>query len=171
LAAHLDDALVSPRRLNHLGTVFDPMGHGLFDVDVLAGTKRIEHHRQVPVIWCGNDHGVDVLPVEQPLVLSEVRRDLAVGAFLGPRELAMVTIAGLYQVCLPGLLGGFEQNIASNPETKPRLTRSLGPAAFGNAEESKLSQFPFSIRPRPAALVALRSMKSRREDFGIFCSS
>src|SRR5438045_4285380 len=50
---------------------------------------------------------------------------------------------------------------------KPRLTRSLGPAGSGKGEDGKLSQLTLSIRPRPAALVALCSMKSRRVDFGI----
>src|SRR5437764_12625596 len=50
---------------------------------------------------------------------------------------------------------------------KPRLTRSLGPAGFGKGEGGKSSQLPLSIRPRPAAPVALWSMKSRRVDFDI----
>src|SRR5256886_5799312 len=43
----------------------------------------------------GDDHGVNVFAVEQFFVLSEVGVDFAVGALLGAREVALVTIADL----------------------------------------------------------------------------
>jgi len=61
--------------------------------------------------------GVNVFAVEQFFVLSEVGVDFAVGALLGAREVALVTIADLDQVGLSGFLGGFEQNVAANSET------------------------------------------------------
>src|SRR5213082_3581441 len=117
LAASLDDALVAPRRFNYFGAVFNLMGHGLFDVDVFAGAERVEHDGQVPIIGRGDDDGVNVFAVEQLFVLSEVGVDFAVGALLGAREVALVTIADLDQVVLSGFFGGFEQNVAANSET------------------------------------------------------
>src|SRR6516162_4785034 len=68
------------------------------------------------MIGRGDNNSVNILPVEQPFVLGEVCLDLAVGALLRPCEVALVTIANLDEVRLCGLLGGFEQNVASNPE-------------------------------------------------------
>src|SRR5208283_2091387 len=48
---------------------------------------------------------------------------------------------------------------------KPRFTRSLGLEGLGTRVEGKGIQLPFRMRPRPAVVVALWSMNSRRVDF------
>ena len=65
LQARLHDAIVPPRRGDHLFTLADVVRDGLFDVDVFAGLARQERHRRVPVVGRGDHHGVDRAVVEQ----------------------------------------------------------------------------------------------------------
>src|SRR5208282_2037034 len=62
LAAYLNDAVGATRCLDDFGAIFDILGHGLFDVDVLAGAERVENDGQVPMIGSGDSNSVNVLP-------------------------------------------------------------------------------------------------------------
>ena len=105
LRADLDDAVVPPRRLD------DPpaLAHGhrqrLLDIDVLprgAGHRRLD---RVPVVRRGDDHGVDVLAVEQAAeVLDPLDRPAEVGLSRGD-ALAQVLEAGVDPVVRPVEVG------------------------------------------------------------------
>ena len=65
LTARLQDTVVSPDGLDHFRTIFDPMGHGFFNINVLACSKRIQDHGQMLVVrWREND-GVDILAFQE----------------------------------------------------------------------------------------------------------
>ena len=70
LHAYLDDSVGSMDNLDHLDAFFGRAAQGLFDIDVLAGSDRIEQHPVMPVLGRGDDHGVDVLVVEQLSIVT-----------------------------------------------------------------------------------------------------
>ena len=69
LEADLHDAVVPPGRVDHPQRRLDPVRDGLLDVHVLAGRAGIDGHRAVPVVRRRDEHGVDVLAVEDPPVV------------------------------------------------------------------------------------------------------
>jgi len=78
LSAHLDQAVVLPRGVDHLAAFPDVVREGLLHIDVLAGLAGPDRAQAVPVVHRGVGHRVDVLPVEQtPHV--DVLVDLAAG--------------------------------------------------------------------------------------------
>ena len=84
LEADLDDAVVLPRRLDHPPALTDGRGERLLGVDVLPGGAGGRHMDRVPVVGSGDDHGVDVLAVEQAAeVLHPLRRPAEVGLSRG----------------------------------------------------------------------------------------
>ena len=106
----------------------------------------------MPMIGCRHNNCIDVFPVEQLLVLCEIRRDFAFRALLCAFEVPLVAIADFHQVCLPGFFGGLKQYVSANPEAdKPRFTRSFGPAGSGSKEGGRVISFPFRTSPRLAA--------------------
>jgi hypothetical protein len=71
LHSNLTDTLVHSRCLHNLGPFFDSQREWLLDVDVLARVERIDGDRRMPVIRHCNDHGVDVLRIEDVPVILE----------------------------------------------------------------------------------------------------
>jgi hypothetical protein len=69
LRANLDDALVFARRVPHPLAFLDRLGKRLFDVDIFAGLACKDGLDGMPVVWRGDDHGIDVLVIQH---LSEV---------------------------------------------------------------------------------------------------
>ncbi len=61
LCAHLHDAFVAPRGRDHPFAFVDEKGHGLLDVDVLAGGAGEDGHERVPMIGGGNNDRLQVL--------------------------------------------------------------------------------------------------------------
>ncbi len=57
--AGLHDAIVFARGLDHLLSLFDRDGNGLFHPDVLARLACFHGHVGMPVIGRGNAHGID----------------------------------------------------------------------------------------------------------------
>jgi hypothetical protein len=131
LAAHLHDALVFLRGLDHCRAVFTSVGHRLFDIDVLTRAQRVEHDALVPMIGCRHNDCIDVFPVEQFLVLCEIRRNLTFGVLLCAFEVPLVAIADFHQVCLPRFFGGLEQYVSANPEAdEPEVYAVIRPCRF-----------------------------------------
>ena len=50
------------------------MGDGLLAVNILAGAHTGDNEWHVPVVWRGDHHGVDVLPVEDLAVVEAEER-------------------------------------------------------------------------------------------------
>ena len=74
LGAHLDDAVVAPRGLDHLPALVDRAAQRLLAVHVLAGLAGHDRDRGVPVVGRGDQHRVDVLAVQDA---AEVLVDVA----------------------------------------------------------------------------------------------
>ena len=56
--------------LYHLLAFFDGMHDGLFAIDILAGFNGVHQHLFVPMVGTGDEHRVDVLPVEEVTVVE-----------------------------------------------------------------------------------------------------
>ena len=71
LHAHLELPSQPARRVPHLDRLLDGEGHWLLAVDVFARLHRVDRDLRVPVVRRGDDHGIDVLPLEElPVVLE-----------------------------------------------------------------------------------------------------
>ena len=64
LRAGLDDAVIFAGGGDHLAAFPNAVAYGLFDIDMLAGLTGPDGHEGVPVVWGGDDKGVDVFAVE-----------------------------------------------------------------------------------------------------------
>ncbi len=88
LRAVLDDAVVLPGCLDHLPPLDDVVAERLFDVDILARLAGEHGGNGVPVIRRGDQHGMDVLPIQRPaeiLVALRLRGGKRARARLGDR--------------------------------------------------------------------------------------
>ncbi len=74
LRADLHDALVLVLGLDDRRALGQIVRQRLLDVDVLAGRAGVDGHRHVPVVGRADQHGVDVLAVEQLVVAPWWRR-------------------------------------------------------------------------------------------------
>ena len=66
LRAHLHHPVVAPRRLDHPTALADGERERLLGIDVLARIAGHDRLEGVPVVGRGDDHGIDVLLVEDP---------------------------------------------------------------------------------------------------------
>jgi hypothetical protein len=89
LAAHLEDPFVPVGGGDDFDPFVDGEGHRLLDVDVLAGREGVERHLPVPVVRRGDEHGVDVLVVEQAAVVGD---DGCLAAGPGPAALGPAAV-------------------------------------------------------------------------------
>ena len=64
LHSDLHDPLELVLRVQDGLALFRPVRQRLLDVDVLVGGQRVHGHRDVPVVGAADQHGVDVLAVE-----------------------------------------------------------------------------------------------------------
>ena len=71
LGSDLDDATVMAGRLDHPPSLAHDVGQGLLHVDVLARRAGQHRHGRVPVVGGGDDHRVDVRPVQQLAEIAE----------------------------------------------------------------------------------------------------
>ena len=74
LNANLSDPIVFSCRSNHCTTFVDEGGYGLFHVDIFSRQTGMNHLQGVPMVRRGDDHGVNVLPVEQFAIVTELFR-------------------------------------------------------------------------------------------------
>ena len=70
LAADLQDALVRLNRLDHGKAVFERVRHGFFAVGIFAGLRRFDHQTAVPMVGRRDNHGVNVLAVEEAAIFA-----------------------------------------------------------------------------------------------------
>ena len=70
LHAHLADAVVHARGLDHQRSLFRREGEGLFAVHVFPGVQRVDGDGDVPVIGRGDEHDVHVLVGQKFLVIG-----------------------------------------------------------------------------------------------------
>ncbi len=83
LAADLQHTPGLLLRLEHPDALVDRVHHRLLAVDVLALFQGVDRHPLVPVVGAGDDHRVDVLPVEDlPVVARRVDVLAELGAAL-----------------------------------------------------------------------------------------
>lgn len=106
-----------PDCFDNYRTIFDPVCHRFFDVDVLAGAEGIEHDALMPVIGCSHDNCVDIFPIQQFLVIGEIRRDRSVSSLLCAFKVPLVAIAYFNKVRLLSVFGSLDQDISANAET------------------------------------------------------
>ena len=83
LGADLDFASVFACRVHHCLAFPHRHGRWLFDIDVFAGLAGMNRLNSMPVVGGGDDHGVDVLALQQsPVVRVRFHFDTGVGALL-----------------------------------------------------------------------------------------
>ena len=70
LGAGLDDGLAGVHGAHHFHSLFNGMHDGLFDISVLAGIHRVNQHLLVPVVGAANQHGVDILAVQNFMIVG-----------------------------------------------------------------------------------------------------
>lgn len=78
-----DDASVFLLRSDQLVTFPQLMGHGFFQIGILAGLHRVDGMQGVPVVGAGDDDGVDVRPFQQSAVVLELGHPAGVEALVG----------------------------------------------------------------------------------------
>ena len=87
LRASLDDLLRGFDDPHHFHAFGERVGNRLLDVDVLAGSDRVERHGLVPVIGCADNDRVDGAVIQDPAIVRHLRgrgsRDL--GGLKHPR--------------------------------------------------------------------------------------
>src|SRR5207249_1872352 len=71
LHADLAHAIVLTRRFDNQRSFIDRSSKRLLDIDVAAGVQRVNRDRRVPVIRSGNQHGIDLLALEQLAMVTE----------------------------------------------------------------------------------------------------
>ena len=77
LSTNLHDALVASCSIDHRPAFFNRFTNRLFTVDIFAGHTRMDSHNRVPVVWCADSNGIDVLAVEDTtVVIGEHRLSL-----------------------------------------------------------------------------------------------
>ena len=82
LAPDLHDAVGLLCGVNHGEAVFHVVGHGLFTVDVFAGSAGIHENSAMLMVGCCDEDGVDILTVENLFVIAG-RRNILFDGFLG----------------------------------------------------------------------------------------
>ena len=82
LAPDLHDAVGLLCGVNHGEAVFYGVGHGLFTVDVFAGSAGIDENSAMLMVGCCDEDGVDILTVENLFVIAG-RRNILFDGFLG----------------------------------------------------------------------------------------
>ena len=100
LEAHLHDARILPRGLDHLASFPDGHRRVLLDVNVLARLAGPDGGQRVPVFRRGDDHGVHLLVVEGDPHVSNALRGalLQVGQFRHEARAAVVPdIADIFE--------------------------------------------------------------------------
>jgi len=91
LHADLTDAVVYAGGFNDVRPLFDGKGERLFNVDVFAGVESIDGATGVPMVWGGNENGVDIFGSEQFVVVCVA---LGGGGFLlGPVDTFPIDVA------------------------------------------------------------------------------
>src|SRR5271169_2929575 len=73
LATDLQDAVVLLRSGDHSETLVHGMGERLLAIDVFAGSEGVHHDAAVLMISYRNDHGVDVLAIEDLFIVARSR--------------------------------------------------------------------------------------------------
>ena len=71
MRADLDDLLALLVSVEHRVDARNVVRGGLLDVHVLAGGDGVHHLLAVPVIGRRNEHGVDVLPLEDAAIVAD----------------------------------------------------------------------------------------------------
>src|SRR5262249_50631036 len=77
LRADLNNALVSPGRVNHPAAFADEKRQGLFDVNILTGLAGEHGLQSVPVVGRRDDHRVNVFAIKQGAEIGVAARSLA----------------------------------------------------------------------------------------------
>ena len=92
LDADLRDAFGCAHGLDDGEAFVDRVGHGLFEIDVLARGGGIDGHAGMPVVGRRDDYGIEGLIVEQAAVIAV---GLRAGGSLGERglEVGVVDVA------------------------------------------------------------------------------
>ena len=99
MQTHLRDSPVTLRRLDHFSPFAHTKGQGLFHVDILSGLKGVDGLERMPVVGRADDHRIDILAVEHPAVVGELRwvpaRFRGRKIHVGPGE-----VANGYRLCI-----------------------------------------------------------------------
>src|SRR5262249_158388 len=79
LRAGLDHALARFDGADQIIPLFERMGDGLFDVNVLVSRHGVQNHPRVPVVWSADDDGVNALVVEDRAIVAYLLHVLQAG--------------------------------------------------------------------------------------------
>jgi len=148
----LVSASVAAHRLQHRLALPHSHRRGLFAVDILAGHSGHDGHGGVPMRWRGDQHRVDILPLEHlpKIRVSAASREIAVPEFLG--VVVIHLFGGPFAPIPPDV--AHRQHLDVRPariaarDVGPRAAEQVSPALPANPEESH--RHPFARRNRPA---------------------
>ena len=147
LASHLEDPAMTADRIAQHPPFGDGEGHGLFQVDVLAGPHGGEGHRNVPVVGGADQAHIDVRPGQE---LPKI----PVGPTApGPAASPLLAVGLVH--CRPGRLGPVGIHVADRhhpaaPEETPHVP-GTHPA---HADAAHPDLFARRGRPGPAQETA-----------------
>jgi hypothetical protein len=117
--ADLHHPVRSPGRGQHDVCLLDGVGEGLLHVNVLARVQGVDQHQAVPVVGGSDDHGVDVLVVQEPPVVAVLLRRLPLSldhVLLAPVQLALIGVAQRHALHLVELQGRAHVGPAHAPD-------------------------------------------------------
>ena len=144
LHADLHDAAVLVLRVDDGRPFGQVVRERLFDIHVLAGGAGVDRHRHVPMVGRGDQHGVDVLAVQQlAIVLGGERRRSA--SFLPGR-----------QVLVPHVADG------GDPHARHLLLARPSAAGIGRRCRSADVIVSLAAKPRAVAVNPAMPPRSRR---------
>ena len=151
LRAVLHDAIPAGGCREKQLTFAEIVAAGLFDVHVLAGLKRENRRRRVPVIGRGDDYGVDCLVVQQAAHVGDGSRGVNAGLLGGvgkPLRVRVADIIGVVEESATPAAAADQRHddlviraAARAAPAKPSA-RLPAPACFKNARRELLAMNP-----------------------------
>src|SRR5437879_4174826 len=130
----LQNLLARPHRLRECGALFNRVGDGLFEEHVFPRLQRLDRHRDMPVIGRRDDHRINGLVENFPVI--EMRSRHPIGSLLDRIAVGLVHVTHRDNFVRAGLVGGIEQPLHAmclplrthHEETKPEDTEVWQPA-------------------------------------------
>ena len=98
LRADLHDALVATRGFDHQPALAQVVRRRFFDVDVLAGVAGENGRGRVPMIGGGDEHGVDVLVLQDASKVADLLGRAALAGFDAGGGLVLALGVGIADV-------------------------------------------------------------------------
>src|SRR5712672_722817 len=108
LHAALQDLFAGADGAGESGAFLESVRDGLFKIDVLAGCEGVNGHADVPVVWRGDDDGVELL-VEDLAIIDMAGGGETVGAQFYGVATGTVDVTDGYDLIVGDFVGGIQQ--------------------------------------------------------------